>query len=225
MNNYFFAGIIASAFFALSESAAAQPEYCQQAIPDAYLSIDDMIGEAAGVYLLQAVDSSSPTEEIQDSNGHTQTPPKENNTLTEPPALPDFKTEITSTLEGRENPDRLTVTPQVPFINTQSFIVLETLAGPTEQRISLKSSSRTTSNHAALASDFDNHTSLEFWQQVEVGRTPLNTQCQIEMSFEAGQTYLVFTGLKHPKAFEHIRTLDDKWLNFIRISTQMEQKP
>ena len=225
MNNYFFGGIVASAFFLLSKPAAAQPDYCQQAIPDAYLSINDMIGEATGIYILLAVDSSSSIEKNQEALEHASPAPEQSNTPTKPPALPDFKTEIGSTLEGRENPDRLTLNPQVPFNNTQSFIVLETLAGPTEQRISLKSPTRVTTSHAALTSDFDAHKSPDFWQQVEVGRTPLTTQCQIEMSFESGQTYLVFTGLKHPKAFEHIQNQDDKWLNFIRKSAQIEQNP
>ena len=74
-------------------------------------------------------------------------------------------------------------------------------------------------------SDFDHHKLPEFWQQVEIGRTPLNSQCQIEMTFEIGQKYLVFTGLQHPKAFEHIQSADDKWLDFLRKSIRTKQTP
>jgi len=180
-----------------------------------------MMGAATGIYLLQAVDNSARIDEAQTSIELNT--PKQTNTLTEPPILPDFKTEIGSALEGRKNPDRLTLTPQVPFINSQSFIVLETLAGPTKERISVKHPTRAKTTDIAFNSDFDHHKLPEFWQQVEIGRTPLNSQCQIEMTFEKGQKYLVFTGLQHPKAFEHIQSADDKWLDFLRKSVGMKQ--
>ena len=64
--------------------------------------------------------------------------------------------------------------------------------------------------------DFVAHKNDAFWGDTAIGRVGYDDDCKIAMNFDTGQTYLVFLGPFHVKAFELILRENDRWLSFVR---------
>ena len=211
--------------FIVFAPVAAQTDYCRQARPDAYLMPADMVAAADGVYLVR-VETNRPSTATQTINpvivdDHSEDGRVPAHSLQHPdhekaPVIPDFKTELQRMVQGRKNPDQITLEPSSAFLATQNFSVLETLRGEPLSELSLSFASIGQPEKSTSSNDFELHHDDDFWTDVRRGRTELNKQCQINMSFENDGTYLVFKGLNHPKAAELISSVDDKWLTYIR---------
>jgi len=209
--------------FSLLAPVSAKTDYCHQARPQAYLTHEDMISVAKGIYLVQADHDQVGFEEetpetIEDTRPHAldSTTDVSNDNEETAPVIPNFKSEVRRITRGRRNPDQVTIESSVAFRKTQAFTVLESLSGTTETNFSLNFASIYTDKIVTSFNDFNAHNDEDFWENSTSGRTPLNKQCQVNMTFESGKTYLLFKGLDHPKAAELIISTDDKWLAYIR---------
>ena len=69
---------------------------------------------------------------------------------------------------------------------------------------------------AAINPDFSGHGDPSFWDDPAAGRSKLDETCGVKPMFLAGSRYLVILGSPHVKAYEVVRTPDDKWLAFVR---------
>lgn len=66
-----------------------------------------------------------------------------------------------------------------------------------------------------------------FWSNTRAGRTLLTDDCGVQTRFTPGETYLIFTGPPHVKAYEEISADDDDWLSYVRrrLDEQAPAKP
>ncbi|MEO1137097.1 MAG: hypothetical protein AAFW68_10915 [Pseudomonadota bacterium] len=60
------------------------------------------------------------------------------------------------------------------------------------------------------------HSDEAFWSDPVAGRTSLTESCTVETRFLPGETYLLFVGPAHVKAYEAIARRDDPWLRYVR---------
>lgn len=67
-------------------------------------------------------------------------------------------------------------------------------------------------------SDFEGHADKKFWEDPALGRSQSFIDCKIHPLFHQGDQYLIFLDEPyHPKSFERIITLQDKW--FVEVSS------
>lgn len=111
----------------------------------------------------------------------------------------------------------------VTDIRVTSLTVIENLKGTGDQQLYLPNHRLRFQN---AQNDFAAHSDAEFWNDNTSGRVGYDDDCKIVINFDAGQTYLVFLGPFHVKAYELITQQDDRWLAFVRERTgHLKAKP
>ena len=101
----------------------------------------------------------------------------------------------------------------VADVRIATLMVIEDLKGLGDERLHLPSSNFRFPN---AQNDFAAHEDDAFWSGSTIGRVGYDDDCKIAINFDAGQTYLVFVGPFHVKAFELILQKNDRWLSFVR---------
>lgn len=72
---------------------------------------------------------------------------------------------------------------------------------------------------------FDDHKHYGFWIE-DIARTSYTPDCRITPTFEAGETYLIFSDLPFTiRSFEKIDQLDDLWLSVVRRTIVDNRRP
>ncbi len=67
----------------------------------------------------------------------------------------------------------------------------------------------------SLETDFDSHRDLSFWDENNA-RQWNSADCNMYPTFSVGNSYLLFLGAPHWKAYEAVKSEDDLWLQTVR---------
>ncbi|MBB5213114.1 hypothetical protein [Microbulbifer hydrolyticus] len=68
--------------------------------------------------------------------------------------------------------------------------------------------------------DFSKHEDVEFWANSYIGNFVAPGDCNVYGKFTVGETYLLIMGIDHPKAFEVVRSTEDRWYKTVKFMTQ-----
>jgi len=104
----------------------------------------------------------------------------------------------------------------VADVRITTLTVIEELKGTGDERLYLPNHRFRVPN---AESDFAAHSDNAFWNDNTAGRSGFDGDCRGAINFDAEQTYLVFLGPFHVKAYELILREDDRWLAFVRERT------